>query len=304
MRNILLSLLVVFFLSSSAWSQDELSDLVLVIDPGHGDRAWGQVSSDPGAIAEVEAGTLQECYYTWDTAMRLKRLAEEKGAKVYLTMEADDYGSHDWSPGEIPEWQYKKLVDIPDPRSEYEALLSRVSTGNRRYLQHCYDRDVVFFSLHFDSTNPDLAGVSFYYPTWCEKPPFVSTLANEIRARGRARQSLRTGLEYHVAKPYQYAVLSQALNPDSYLIELGNMRSSDGEGANPDLRRMQDAQVREDYAQMLVSALTRRPEQGRPAPYLRWAFLLIFLSLLAAEGARRAWGACSCRDGGGQTAAR
>ena len=291
MRYFFLLFLVVFSLSSSAWSQDELADLVLVIDPGHGDRAWGPVPSDPGAVAEVEAGTVQECFYTWDTAMRLKRLAEERGAKVYLTMEADNYEPHDWSPEEIPEWQYKKLVDIPEPRSEYQALLSRVSTGNRRYLQHCYDRDVVFFSLHFDSTNPDLAGVSFYYPTWCEKPPFVDTLTNEIRAHGRARQSLLTGLEYGVAKPYQYAVLSQAFNPDSYLIELGNMRSSDYEGANPDLWRMRDAKVREDYAQMLVSALSKRPEQARPALHFRRALLLLIMALLAARGLRRAWNA-------------
>lgn|GEM_PF-1657303 len=309
MRYFVLLFAAVISLSSCAWSQDELSDLVLVIDPGHGDRAWGEVPSDSGAVAEVEAGTLQECFYTWDTAMRLKRLAEEKGAKVYLTMESDSYDSQDWSPGEIPEWRYKKLVDIPQPHSEYQALLSRVSTGNRRYLQHCYDRDVVFFSLHFDSTNPDLAGVSFYYPTWCEKPPFVDTLTNEIRARGRARRSLRTGLEYHVARPYNYAVLSQAFNPDSYLIELGNMRSFDCRGSNPDLWRMRDTLVREDYAQMLVSALTKRPEQVRPAPASRLTFLLIFvLVLLAAKGVRRAWRTFFCRDthirdGEGQIAA-
>lgn len=262
-----------------------------MIDPGHGDRACGRVPSDPGAVAEVEAGTFQECYYTWDTAMRLKKLAEERGAKVYLTLEADNYESRDWSPEEIPEWRYKKLVDIPNPRSEYEALLSRVSTGNRRYLQHCYDKDVVFFSLHFDSTNPDLEGVSFYYPTWCEKPPFVDTLIEELRSCGRARQSLRTGLEISVAKPYQYAVLSQAFNPDSYLIELGNMRSLDTAGGNPDLWRMRDPEVREEYAQMLVSALTKRPERLKPKPYIRRVLLLIFLVLLAVKGVRRAWGA-------------
>ena len=150
---------------------------------------------------------------------------------------------------------------------------------------------------------------SFYYPTWCEKPPFVDTLTNEIRARGRARRSLRTGLEYHVARPYNYAVLSQAFNPDSYLIELGNMRSFDCRGSNPDLWRMRDTLVREDYAQMLVSALTKRPEQVRPAPASRLTFLLIFvLVLLAAKGVRRAWRTFFCRDthirdGEGQIAA-
>ena len=287
MKNLLSLCLLLFLTSSAVNAQNELSDLVLVLDPGHGDRAWGVVPSDPGATAKVESGTIQECYYTWDTAMRLKRLAEEEGATVFLTLEGEDYESRDWSPQEIPEWRYKTLIDFPEPRSEYEALLSRVSTGNRRYLQYSYSHDVVFFSLHFDSTNPDLAGVSFYYPTWCEKPRFVDTLVEELRASGRARQSLRTGLEIGVAKPYQYAVLSQTFNPESYLVELGNMRSLDSQGSNPDLWRMRDPGVREEYARLLVRALVKRPERVKPAPSLRRAFLLLFLLLLGVRGVRR-----------------
>ena len=122
MKNVLLFFLLLFLTSSAVNAQDELSDLVLVIDPGHGDRAWGVVPGDPGATAQIAAGTLQECTYTWDTAMRLKRLAEEKGATVFLTLEGEEYESHDWPPEQIPEWHYKTLVDFPEPRSEYEAL--------------------------------------------------------------------------------------------------------------------------------------------------------------------------------------
>lgn len=277
--NLKLVILLVL-LSSICSAQPDLKDLVLVIDPGHRDRAWGRVPRDPGATTRTSETILSECIYTWDTAMRLKRLAEARGATVYLTLEADDDAPYDWNPEDVSEWRFKTLVDLPRPASEYEALLSRVSTANRMYVRHSATHDVVFLSLHYDSANSDLAGISFYYPTWCDEPLFVRTLAAQIRNEGRERRSLSTGVERGLAQAHDYAVLSQAINPDSFLVELGNIRSDDGRGGNPDLEGMLDPMTREACARMLVEALQARPKAEREPRRVPWALVAGFLLLV------------------------
>lgn len=260
-----------------------LDDVVLVIDPGHGDRAVGRVPADPGAQAHCQSGLASECVFTWDTCMRLKRLAEAEGAEVYLTLQAPDgdHEPHDWNPQNFPEagsegFPYRTLVDYPEPTSVAQALDSRVATANRVYRYCHWRKRVYFFSLHFDSTSPDLSGVSFYYPPGVGRTAEVEALLQSIRNDGRERRSSITGCEWRVAQEHFYSVLSRAENPNSFLVELANMRSLEASGGNPDLWRMRDPQVREEYARMLLRATERFP---RTSDRLR-GFLLRLLGLI------------------------
>jgi len=272
---------------SLAETRGDLGGLVLILDPGHGDRAWGEVPADPGAVVERRDGRIAECVLTWDTALRVKRLAEKEGAKVFLTLAAspDQFQPRNWSSQDIPcvespHFVYKGLLETPQPESVGEALYSRVATANKIYSRWSYTHDVYFLSLHYDSTNPDLAGISFYYPTWCERPKFVDTLESEIREADRARTSLRTGFEYGLSQAHAYSVLSFSDNPDSYLVELANLRSVHPDGSNPDLEAALQPETREAYAQLLVQALLERPvSESRPLPLKRVGALLLFLTV-------------------------
>ncbi|HIB64203.1 MAG TPA: N-acetylmuramoyl-L-alanine amidase [Phycisphaerales bacterium] len=288
-------------------SREDLSDLVLVLDPGHGDRCWGRVPADPGATVKSLYGEVAECVLTWDTALRVKELAESHGARVYLTLsmpEKPEAHPKNWDQNSIPEpgspdSPYRTLVERPTPSSIGQALYSRVETANRIYNTWQWTHDVYFLSLHFDSTNPDLAGISFYYPDWCEKPPFVSVLERSIRRRGGERRSLRTGFEYGLSQAYPYAVLSHANNPDSYLVELANLRSLGNSGANPDLEKALNPQERQAYAELLVEALLHRPEplhsNRRTVRRLALALLLFFALLLFRQWRKKRYRSSSRR---------
>lgn len=244
-------------------------DLTVVIDPGHGDRAWGGVPADPGA----DYAGYQECVYTWDTAMRLRRRLLAAGAEVVLTLEDpdDDYQPRNRCDGFI----FKRLVDFPYPRTQHQALISRVATANRVY--RSANHRVYFLSLHFDSTSPRVAGVSFYYPSWGTRRPFVDRLETELRRTRRQRIDLGTGLEVGLSSPGHYAVLNQSENPDSYLIEFGNLRSRAPDGSNPDLWRMRSARVREDYARIVSGVVLEDARRSAPPARPDFPLALLFL---------------------------
>ena len=174
---------LIWLLMLAPVSAQSLEGLTVVIDPGHGDRAWGRVAADPGATS----GSHRECVYTWDTAMRLRKLLRERGAEVVLTLEdpAQNYEPHDRPEGFV----FKRLVDFPNPRSPFQALVSRVATANRVF--HTSRNRVYFFSLHYDSTSPRVAGVSFYYPSWTGRRPLHKTVRERTpRSTTPARQSV------------------------------------------------------------------------------------------------------------------
>ena len=275
------------------------SDIAIVIDPGHGDRGTAAVPADPGAHAESVHGTAWECVFTWDTAMRLKRAAEAKGAQTFLTLsdEKADYAPKSWSPDRFPgleQYRFKTLVEDPSPASVDDALYARVAAANRFYADN-RDKDVYFISLHFDVAATDLAGMSFYYPAWPGGGgALVELLADEMRADGRARTNLDTGREVKVAQAHRYAILSNSHNPDSYLIELGNLASLDRAGGNPDLWRMRDPATRQEYAELILRAIGRahRSERShlRPLPHLsRRKMALALLGLLVVPFAGAVW---------------
>ena len=271
-----------------------LDGVTVVLDPGHGDRAYGSVPADPGASAKLPNGDALECVFTWDTSMRLRRQLQELGAEVVLTLRAPASSKEpkDWSPDSFPsmdDYEFKVLVENPKPESVHSALMSRVETANRVY--NNTRGPIYFLSLHFDSTSPRLAGVSFYYPAWSkESSTFVELLESKLRKDGRERRDLITGEEVKISSPGRYAVLDHSINPNSYLIELGNIRSLDESGGNPDLWRMRDLRVREEYAELLCETILEHHQTSTPKVRSRgrnWRnpkFLLVlagFLGFLA-----------------------
>ncbi|MBM3462146.1 MAG: hypothetical protein FJX76_08610 [Armatimonadetes bacterium] len=250
-------------------SPRRLDKSVIVIDPGHGDRGVGTVKPDPGASADSLGGRAWECVFTWDTAMRVKGKAEKLGAFVFLTLDDPngDYKPRAWGPKTFPSpgegFEMKTLVEYPEPASEQDALRSRWETANRLWRRYHREREVYFLSLHFDSTQETLAGVSFYYAPRGADPHFVQAIEQTVREAGRERRDLETGAEHGLSQPHEYAVLTNAVNPAAALIELGNIQSRDEQGGNPDLWRMRNPATRDAYAQMLVDAMVRYADRPR-----------------------------------------
>lgn len=273
-----------------------LKGITIVLDPGHGDLGSpdGTVAADPGAMGESLEGPAAECVFAWDTAMRVRHEALLRGAKVYLTLEAnqDELEICDWAalPVAGRDFRYKAVQGCPAPVSTQEALLARVNWANRIYAQCKAESDVYFFSLHFDSTSPSVSGVSFYYPM-LRRTDFIRTLQSTIREAGMARKDIETGAEVTLSQPATYAVLNHADNPDSYLLELGNLRTQDGS----DLITMRSARGRQAYADLIIKSLEKK---GGAAPRLTggnlrrpWRKLHIALGTLGAlAGLALIWG--------------
>lgn len=298
-RVLLLLVLLVTAAGAQTRPRPDWADIGVVIDPGHGDRGTAAVPADPGAHAESVHGTAWECVFTWDTALRLKRAAEARGVKTFLTLadEKGDYHPQAWSPDRFPglaQFRFKTLVQDPSPASVDDALYARVAAANRFYAEN-RDKDVYFISLHFDVAATDLAGMSFYYPAWeGGGGPFVDLLTDEMRAAGRARTNLDTGREVKVSQAHRYAILSNSHNPDSYLIELGNLASLDRSGGNPDLWRMRDQASRQEYAELILRAIGRahRAERPRARPvthFSRKRMALALAGLLVVPFAWAVW---------------
>ena len=220
--------------------------------------------------------------------MRLRRAAQSEGAEVFLTLEGgeDELQPRDWGSDGFPqpgsaEFRYKAVRGCPQPQTSQEALVARVNCANQVYRDQGRRSDVYFLSLHFDSTSPRLSGVSFYYP-YRGGTEFVDILARSIREAGRARQDADLGGEYELCQGAGYAVLSHSDNPDSYLIELGNLRSREG----ADLWKMRTATTRGKYAEMIMDALRHRTDKAPRAArgpgrrWRAWQVLLIPLSLI------------------------
>lgn len=266
-----------------------LDGVVVVLDPGHGEDGGKYLNPDCGAEAETEFGTAAEGVFTWEVAMRLKKELEKNGAIVVLTLKEPngDYQPHSWGPKKFPCFPttkkkvkgqqvlpFRSLIDIPNPAIDSEALSSRAATANRIYKQYSKTHDCYMVSIHFDSTSPDLCGMSFYHAKGAGTG-FVDFLLAEMRAQKRTRIYDSCGKE-SVVIARNYSVLCND-NPDSYLVELGNIRSqkeilevrkSKGKKpatvkklVNPDLWRMRNPQNRQIYAELISNALVK---------YVRW----------------------------------
>lgn len=254
-----------------------LKGMVLVIDPGHGERPTGAngkrfQNADPGTYEKSPHGnTAHEGVFVWDVAMRLKKQVEGKGGRVFLTLRDPngDYAPKNWGPKRFPVvkkngkdelFVFKSLIDIPEARVWTESLTSRARTANRIYKKYHRTNKVYFVSIHFDCTSPSVAGMGFYRST-SGGTSFVQILLAQIRKEKRQCHFLATGAEHpHACGVKDYNVIAESINPDSYLIELGNIRSRDKNGKNPDLWRLRNPKNREDYAGLITRALVKQQQ--------------------------------------------
>lgn len=263
-----------------------LTDVVVILDPGHGDEPvkTTHTHADPGSWAKTPHGLIAwECVFTWDVSMRLKEFLEGKGAQVFLTLRdpKGDYRFRNWGPTKFPTvsgdgaahkgqeiFRYKHLVDDPDPLSDIAALRSRSTTANRIYRKYSKTKDVYFLSIHFDSTAApvDQAGMHFYHAPG-GGTGFRSALMRQLRLENRFRRFLVSGEEVGVCQAANFSVLTNSVNLDSYLIELGFITSRHPKtGKNPDLWRMRSPQVREEYACLITRALVHHVQSKGDGP--------------------------------------
>ncbi|MDI1476805.1 N-acetylmuramoyl-L-alanine amidase [Polyangium sp. y55x31] len=136
--------------------------IIVVIDPGHGDRLKAGNPVDPGAVS----GTIYESNIALDVGKKLKSKLEAKTdciQAVYLTRE-----------GEITEVR---------PRLKWRVAIAKEKKAN------------LFISLHLDAAGASASGQSaLYHPSYPHSKTLASTVAGRakiIKSRGaKSRDNL------------------------------------------------------------------------------------------------------------------
>lgn len=168
----------------------DLTDVVIILDPGHGGGDHG-ASYAPAGLYEDEIN--------YDIVVRIRKiLLEETGARVYLTMT-------DSSSGLTPVERSRFSVDRDEALTTdppYENTNSKVSVNLRWMLVNSiYEeelkrgtdpRKVVFTSVHTDSlSNDKLRGAMIYYPAARLRRPEEVRRESVYKAFVEGRQSYR-----------------------------------------------------------------------------------------------------------------
>lgn len=251
----------------------ERNKVIVVIDLGHGDPGTKgtRCFADPGCQAQTATGIARECVFTRDVGVRLKRQIEAVGGRVIFTqsLTGTDLIPQSWNSQRFPRvpndrraypkqpsFTFRRLTAVPYPQTSRQALNARVASANAIYRRYHKEWDIYFFSLHFDSNHPNLAGVSYYYsPDRREVTRFGDHLERQLKKYRLGRINQATGQHYRVGEAKGYNVLSHAINADAYLIELGNTQNA------TDRKRLFSPWWRQRYAQLITAALT---------DYVRW----------------------------------
>lgn len=230
-----------------------LAGYYFVLDPGHGD-------SDPGAIrtSKQKDGTLRhvsESALTLDMTRRLAWYLKTRGASgVYITLgpneiinaENDQYTY--WEPVNPPPI-LKELKTILAP-SRYAywpvevALTPRTEVANQK--MRTYGRkNVIFISIHVDSTNKDVKGMRTYH-YYGTSSPLGHYIAVAAQKRGVARTLTKDKKEIDHFPTMQagFVVIDPRFiyTKEKILIETTNIRN------DSDFKKLCTAEGRESIA--------------------------------------------------------
>lgn len=138
-----------------------LSDVIVIIDPGHGGRDLGTINNG-----------IWEHDYVYDVACRLKEMLEQgSAARVVMTLEDQETGCRPSTADKLIANQQGSVLTTPPflARVEGEA---NIGVNLRWYLSNSVYRAalkqgvssdrVVFLSLHADARHPGLRGLMVY----------------------------------------------------------------------------------------------------------------------------------------------
>jgi len=158
------------------------SGLHVILDAGHG-------GNDPGTT--VRGWSEDEIAY--DLMVRLKRLLERKGVRVYPLV--DDGDNRD-EPQRVIRQGHNEYVKVTPP---YKMEDSRVALNMRVYLvddiyrrlrrRGVRDEDIMLISIHLDHLHPAVKGVMVYYPDAAERPAIYSANGRIYASHDESRVS-------------------------------------------------------------------------------------------------------------------
>lgn len=251
-------MMVIGNLSVAEKPQAKLFGMVVVIDPGHGGNdpgSHGKFTNSKGYELEVV-----EDEYTYDVARRLHRQVKNSGAIVFMTAR-DVFQTKpiDLPPDKVIPPDKTEIYTLNGERvgARTKGIRPRITYANQIFSKYPKHR-VVFISIHFDSTpNADLAGVHLIAPEK-GRVDLSNSLASEFRKAGRLRMLMTNGAEYfpvvtdgdpNHGQRRIFVLREENKIPQRVLIELGNFSNA------RDVWRIRDFEVREQYANIIASAL-------------------------------------------------
>jgi N-acetylmuramoyl-L-alanine amidase len=219
-----------------------LAGLVLVLDPGHGGK-------DPGSHGVFKSQNVFEALYTFDQADRIRYFAEQRGAKVYMTITGDEVTSYrNWPASKIFENTKDGYFTLDDTQvvAGKSGLNKRVEFANGIARKN-RGKKVVFLAIHFDSASKAATG-AFVITPHNYKPAIADFMVGSLNGLA-ASVPLRTagkGGEKNLQILRDGNSIRQKV-----LIELGNFQNE------KDNWRIRDYQTRNKFAIRIVEGLQK-----------------------------------------------
>jgi|GEM_PF-2599223 len=243
-----------------------LSNLLVIIDPGHG-------GSDEGAHIEYLGHRITEDEYAYDIALRLERLLLAASGNTYFTVVDPNQAIseatflEEWDRDEFFNGEKRRLA-----QAGAQGLLLRVASANQAladFIKNDKKRCcVVFVSIHIDSQKESIKGVMIIKPQGQEVTPLILGLKESFSGPPNLLRT-KNGIPFQqILEPTKNYVVVRGQNNASpkwggkdinriqnrTLVELGNINNPE------DLQHLLDPNFREEYAKRIFDGIVRMME--------------------------------------------
>jgi len=242
MRKFVLLIISILFSLIVFSQKDNQTKIVVIIDPGHGNR-------DPGAIVYLNKIPIIESTYAYDVSLRLEKILLEKGITVFKTTKDDDISINNDDTIKL----YPKTLfnfDKTSVGNGIPKLTKRTSFANLKKKQYS-DCRIIFISIHFDISRPSYFGARIIKG---DNDTFHKYLKIELENEKLLSNSnvpvLNTGDKTNYIKHF-YVLGHANKTSEKVILELGNLKSK------KDLSRIVNNKVREDYASVIADAILK-----------------------------------------------
>lgn len=233
-----------------------------VIDAGHGDN-------DPGAVRVIKKFDQKLVYaesaMTLDIARRLGWYLRQRGASgVYFTLgpshlvkidALDEYSYWHWANPPPPILNAHSLLPArSDATPGDEAALSVRTQVGQQKVKTYGGKKTIFLSIHIDSANPSVGGMSFYAARGSNSKLILSLKQAAVEA-GLVRKKKNHAGSYFPLNKADFVVIKKQFNSsrEALLIETANLHN--GNFKEGDFARLIIAQGREQIAQVIGQGL-------------------------------------------------